>query len=71
MLTDRIKSLSKKLDGGTGILGLSNLKWDTIKKNVMKLEENLNSIEVEFEGEDQIKILEFIQKQEQADNGGP
>ena len=64
MLRSRIQSLSRKLDGGTGILGLSGFNWDKMKKNFRKLEENFNLIEVEFEEEDQIKILEFIEKQE-------
>ena len=49
ILTDRIKSLSRKLDGGTGILGFFGFEWDKMKKSAMKLEGNFNSIEVEFE----------------------
>ena len=65
ILTERIKCLSTKLKKKSDIFEqLSGFEWDKMKKSAMQLEENFNSIEIEFEEEDQKKILEFIKKQE-------
>ena len=48
MLTDRILALSRKLDQGTGILGLNLMRkgfeWDKLKKSAMRLDTNFDSI---------------------------
>ena len=57
LIFNRILLLSRVLVKETGILGTNGMNggflWDKVKKSVLKLEESFDSIEVEFEAQDQ------------------
>ena len=57
LIFNRILLLSRVLGKETGILGTNGMNggflWDKVKKSALKLEESFDSIEVEFEDQDQ------------------
>ena len=64
LIFNRILLLSRVLGKDTGILGAMNMKegflWDKIKKSALKLGESFDSIEIEFEAQDQTTLIELI-----------
>ena len=74
LIFNRILLLSRVLGKDTGILGINGMQqgflWDKIKKSALKLEESFDSIDIEFEAQDQKTILELVKLQEDADRKG-